>query len=386
MRLHDFIRQNMEEILVQWEIFASTLLPAATSMTGLLLRDHAHEILEAVMNDIAVPQTAQTQDDKSKGLIEKLPGAPQTAAETHGLLRATSGFEIKQMASEYRALRASVLKLWLTACDNTPSHMDDIIRFNEAIDQALAESIDFFTEKIEERRNLFLGMLGHDMRTPLQSIQMTAMVLKGISSDEKVAKAATRLIDSGARMAGLLDELVEFNKIKLGLGFRITTAPQDMAVLINDELNELRAAYPDKQLDLSVSGPTKGEWDGGSLKRVVGNLVVNAIKYGHDTAPIKVVIAGVADNICLEVRDKGAPMDETTIKELFEPLKRGLATENSTKDSLGLGLFISKQIVSAHGGQIDAHCDEGETVFVVKLPRVSSQLTKADLLEFAHMS
>jgi len=371
MRLSVFIRQNMEEILVQWESFAATLLPAATGMSGLLLRDHAKEILEAVAKDLSAPQTEKDQVNKSKGLIQKLPGAPETAAETHGQLRAMSGFEIKQMASEYRALRASVLRLWLVACDPAPPHLDDIFRFNEAIDQALAESIDFFTEKVEERRNLFLGMLGHDLRTPLQAIQMTALVLERISAGEKVSIAARRLIDSGSRMKALLDELIEFNKIKLGLGVRITPTPQDMAMLFGEELGQLHAAYPERQLDLLVDGPTKGVWDGESLRRVMGNLVVNAIKYGEGTAPISVQITGYADRITFEVRNKGTPAEAATLQGLFHPLKQGVINGTSADGSLGLGLFIAKQVVKAHGGDIAARCENGETVFAVQLPIVS---------------
>ncbi len=372
MRLEKFITQNLEEILVRWEDFAASLVPAAANMSGFHLRDHAREILETIVKDISSPQTEHEQVIKSKGLTRKLPGAPATAAQTHGLLRATSGFEIKQMVSEYRALRASVLKLWLDACGNCPPHLDDIIRFNEAIDQALAESIDFFNTKVDERRNLFLGMLGHDMRTSLQAIQMTAMVLQRISDGEKVSAAAKRLIDSGSRMGTLLGELIEFNKVKLALGVRIKLAPQNMAQLIGEELDQIRIAYPERELNLQVSGPTNGVWDGDSLRRVTGNLVINAIKFGEEDAPIVVRVAGYADQMTFEVRNKGTSLDMLTLQQLFEPVTQASNPDQLTK-SPGLGLLIAKQIVTAHGGDIHARCEAGETVFAVQLPIVSTQ-------------
>lgn len=367
MRLAIFITHNMEEILVQWENFAGSLLPVAKGMSSLLLRDHAREILEAVVKDLSASQSYAEQDDKSKGLTKKLPGAPETAAETHGLLRAMSGFEIKQMASEYRALRASVLKLWLATCGPTP-HLDDIIRFNEAIDQALAESIDFFTSKVEERRNLFMGMLGHDLRTPLQAIQMTALVLERIAGGEKVSSAAKRLIANGSRMKALLNELIVFNNIDVGLGVRVSPSPQDMSILFQDELEHLRDAYEGQKLDLLISGPTKGVWDGVNLRRVLGNLVANAIEFGEKSSPISVHIKGHPDQITFEVRNISNTSDAMNLQGLFSSQNELGNLTTRSESRFGLGLFIAEQVVKAHGGRISARREDEQTVFAVQLP------------------
>ncbi len=101
--------------------------------------------------------------------------AGNTEAETHAFLRARSGFTINQLAAEYRSLRASVLHLWTKACEPSAIDPRDVYRFNEAIDQAVVESVAFFSAQIENERNLFLGMLGHDMRGPLQVIQLTSL-------------------------------------------------------------------------------------------------------------------------------------------------------------------------------------------------------------------
>ena len=229
MRLADFILRDMESILVEWEAFAATLFPAAASMTPLALRDDAKQILEAVAKDLSTSQTKQAQIDKSLGRAPKVMDAPETAAQTHAILRARSGFDINQLASEYRALRASVLRLWTEACQPDDINLEDVIRFNEAIDQALAESIEFFSEQVERSRNLLLGMLGHDMRNPLNAIQMTASYLAALNAGAEVSEAASRLIRSGASMKALLDDLVDFNRTKLGLGINITLANVDLA-------------------------------------------------------------------------------------------------------------------------------------------------------------
>src|SRR5687768_8426127 len=133
MRLAEFVLRDMEAILEAWDAFAASQLPAARHMDRRALRDHAREILQAVARDISRAQSREEQALKSKGLAPLVIAAPDTAAETHALLRAQSGFDINQMAAEYRALRASVLRLWRDACAGAGTDLEDAIRFDEAI-------------------------------------------------------------------------------------------------------------------------------------------------------------------------------------------------------------------------------------------------------------
>src|SRR6185436_2700466 len=112
MRLAPFIQDYMEPILVDWEAFAKTLYPPSSQMTPRMLRDHAEQILNAVVADLSTSQTMAEQSEKSMGQARTAWNAPETAAQTHAVLRAQSGIDINQLAAEYRALRASVLRLW----------------------------------------------------------------------------------------------------------------------------------------------------------------------------------------------------------------------------------------------------------------------------------
>lgn len=371
MRLAEFIPRNMEAILVEWEVFAATLHPAATSMTPLALRDHAKQILEAVVADLSTTQTRQARADKSKGRAPKLAGTPETAAETHAALRAKSGFDINQLAAEYRALRASVLRLWMDACQPDSPNLDDIIRFNEAIDQAVAESIGFFSVQVEQARNLLLGMLGHDLRSPLNTIQMTASYLAALNAGEKVSAAASRLIRGVASMKALLDDLVDFNRTTFGLGITISPANADLAALFADELEQLRGAHPSCQLELEVVGDTQGRWDGPRLHRVLRNLVTNAIKYGAADAPVRVALAGQEAEVRFEVTNRGPRIEQSVLDQIFNPLSRGPAQrdDRNADTGLGLGLYIVREVIRAHGGQVNVRSGGGETVFAVRLPR-----------------
>jgi signal transduction histidine kinase len=248
-------------------------------------------------------------------------------------------------------------------------NLEDVIRFNEAIDQALAESIGFFSEQVERSRNLLLGMLGHDMRSPLNAIQMTASYLAALNAGAEVSEAASRLIRSGASIKALVDDLVDFNRTKLGLGINITLANIDLAKVLADELEQLRGAHPGQRLELEVKGDARGFWDGLRTQQLLRNLVSNAIKYGETDAPVRVVLTGEEADVGIEVVNRGSGIDQSALDKIFDPLKRGSVQRHDTCSGLGLGLYIVREVARAHGGKVDVRSDKGETVFAVRLPR-----------------
>ncbi|HWV88800.1 MAG TPA: RsbRD N-terminal domain-containing protein, partial [Burkholderiales bacterium] len=176
MRLAQFITENLEQILVEWEAFASSLLAPGQTMTSLALRDHARQILQAVAEDIETNQTDLEQAYKSQGFVP-IAEATRTAAMTHGALRHLAGFDLRQLAAEFRALRASVLRLWLKRGAQDDTAFYQMTRFNESIDQALAESIANYSDEVARSRDTFLAILGHDLRDPLSAIGNSSLYL-----------------------------------------------------------------------------------------------------------------------------------------------------------------------------------------------------------------
>src|SRR5205807_2291173 len=371
MRLADFMLDNMETILEEWEAFAATLLPAAAGMTSLALRDDAKQILEAVAKDLSTPQTKEAQAEKSKGRASQLIDAPETAAQTHAVLRARSGFDINQLAAEYRALRASVLRLWMDAREPDEISLDDVVRFNEAIDQGIVESVSFFSAQVDQARNLLIGTLGHDLRSPLNTIMMTAQYLTALNAGASVSEAASRLINSGASMKALLDDLIDFNRTKLGVGIHVALADVDLAALFSDELEQLRGAHPSRQIELAIIGDTRGVWDGRRLQQLLRNLVVNAIVHGAADAPVHVLLTGDEGGVTIEVKNSGLTIEKAILDQIFDPLKRGVGQGNGDDSAvgLGLGLYIVREVALAHRGEVTVRSDKGETVFSVRLPR-----------------
>ncbi len=170
-------------------------------MTHLALQDHIVEVLTFVANDLESPQTEKEQVEKSQGLGRADAEADRSAAKTHAALRLADGFDIEQMVSEYRALRASVLKQWAFSKPALSStDLEDMTRFNEAIDQAMTESVAEYTMMINNSRDTFLGVLGHDLRDPIAAALMAArrMTQHG-ASDPKINVMAGQIAQTMER-------------------------------------------------------------------------------------------------------------------------------------------------------------------------------------------
>jgi signal transduction histidine kinase len=371
MRLAQYITTQMECILAEWEAFAATRLPAAEGMDSLALRDHAKQILESIAADIMAPQTDEEQKEKSQGQTFHAVSALKTAARIHAVLRAKSGFNINQMVAEYRALRATVLRLWAKATRASAQGLLDSIRFNEAMDQTLAESVTAFSAEVDQARQLLAAMVGHDMRSPLQTILMVSALLPKLDAGEKVTAAAQRLSSSGQQLQGLLDDLQDFNQAQLGLTMSTALSLIDLNTVVEDQVQQQRSATPDRQITWRGTGVAKGLFDSKRLHQLSGNLISNALKYGQRDEPVQVVLEATGDEAVLTVKNSGQAIDPSVLGKIFEPLQRGVENEEKTDEpdtSMGLGLYIARQIASAHGGAIDVRSDASETVFTVRLP------------------
>jgi len=376
-RLHEFIREHIEDILAEWETFARTL-PMAESMDIVALRDHAREMLIVIADDLETPQTAREQSTKAEGQSDaNESGPPATAAQSHGADRAVSGFTIPQMLSELRALRATVIRLWgreeplLAASD-----FEDMTRFNEAIDQAVAESVTQYSEKISQVKDRFLAILGHDLRNPLGAIMTGASFMLEVGDlAEPHRGIAVRIASSARRMNQMVSDLLDFTRTTLGAdNIPIVREEMDLSPLVRDVASEVAARYPTRVVTMESDGALRGWWDGARLTQAVTNLVANAVQHGSETSPVTVVARGSKDEVAIAVRNDGAVVPPEVLAHVFEPGGQGEYGTVGDDGHLGLGLFIVERIVAAHGGSIDVRStkDDG-TIFTVHLPRAGQE-------------
>jgi signal transduction histidine kinase len=376
MHLSDFISVNMESIVQAWEDFARTIEPPALTMDRTALRDHASAMLRVIAKDLTAGQTALEQSEKSKG--HGLRDNDDTAAESHADARLLSGYTIEQIVSEFRALRASVLRLWSNSADKRQD-VDplDIIRFNEAIDQALAESVGRYARAVKKSQNLFLSILGHDLRHPLEdSIMGASLIMSTTYIASKHNELATRIFNSGQRMLKLVNNLLDFTRTQLGSGLPIKVKKTDIVNLCLGAVEELRTKYPERTIEFSAKGNREGFWDGARIAQVFSNLVGNALQHGAQTEPVTVHLDCGSDEIVARIKNKGAPIDRERMQSIFEPLVRFTEEDSighANETSLGIGLYITREIVQAHEGVIHVEASNGEgTTFTVRLPRTTA--------------
>lgn len=362
--LAEFIDSDRVAIVAEWETFARSLTPAANAMNAVALRDHAEEILTAIVHDMKSRQTAAEQAEKSKGR-----GTAQRLGEigkVHAALRIENGFKLGQLVAEYRALRASVLRLWEDQCADAAG----VTRFNEAIDEALTEAVESFMKTTEHYRDQSLGILSHDLRNPLSAIIMGSTMLVGSEAlDDRMVSIAARMLSSAKRMNRMIGDLLDLTRTRFGDQIPIARARLDLEPVCRQVVAELESIVPAGKLRFTAQGNLVGEWDGDRIAQVLSNLVRNAIQHGASTDPILLVARDDGDHVSLAVHNGGPPIAARALTKIFEPMVRHVEDEK-TNSGLGLGLYIASQIVLAHGGTLDASStDERGTTFTARLPR-----------------
>jgi signal transduction histidine kinase len=374
MRLSDFIVDRVELILQAWEVFARTVETPLPPMDAAGLRDHAKHILLNVASDMRTAQTERQQIDKSHGLGPAQPN--ETPAQTHALTRLGAGFSMDQMVSEYRALRSSVLRLWLhDPCTEADGYqVQDMIRFNEAIDQALVESIAAYSEAVEITRKTMLGVLGHDLRSPLGAILMAGDLLRQKEdADARERKLAAQICSSVNRANQLVNDLLDLARCNLGGGIPVNLESSEWIAVCETVVEELRTGFPDATIKFRSSGVGAGMFDPSRMAQVFSNLIGNAIRHGDRDQPIEVSLDGSADAVVLTVKNSGDLIPPHALPLIFNPggrYSKYASGEKGPSAGLGLGLFIASEIVAGHKGRIDVtSSSDGGTVFRVCIPK-----------------
>lgn len=376
-RLSTFIRENTEPILEEWETFARSL-PMGADMDVHALRDHAREMLGVIATDLETPQSAKVQAAKAQGRTDAPDGDQRrrsTAAQEHGSGRAEQGFNVGQMVSEFRALRASVIRLWSrTSQAATLTDLEDLTRFNEAIDQAIAESVTSFAQDVGESKERFLAILGHDLRTPLGAIiTSSTFMLDTDELEEPNRTLVQRIATSSRRMNQMVLDLLDFTRTRFGDSIPIVRSEIDARKVVHDVIAEVAATYPSVRVHLETSGDLHGAWDADRLTQALTNLVANAAQHGSDKSPIMVEARGLDREVEIAVQNEGPVIPNEEVGQIFQAMKHSRGDSGRDRRHLGLGLYIVEKIVGAHGGSIDVQSTkENGTTFTMTLPRRDS--------------
>lgn len=232
--------------------------------------------------------------------------------------------------------------------------------------------------RVAEFQERFIGVLGHDLRNPLGALAMGIDLLKREVPNEQ--RTLDRMASSARRMSRMIDQLLDLTRARLGGGIKLNPGRTDLAKITSEIVDELRAQSRDVVVNVKAQGDLGGEWDADRLAQVISNLVGNAIHHGSVERPIEVELEGELDVVSFSVRNQGPPITGTLQKVLFDPFRRGERESNSQKtEGVGLGLYISREIIERHGGRIDVSSTaESGTAFTFTLPRTSQAVSELD--------
>lgn len=376
VKLSSFISSHVEEILQDWEVAARHRAPHDQRSDLAVIRDHLGELLRAIAHDLDAPPDLAPKSALPNGEHAQATSNVRNLGERHGAGRAEMGFPLEQVVSEFPALRSCVTRLWLEATPSiTRQDVEDLARFDEAVDLALKRSVLEFIESLNHSRETFLGILGHDLRNPLSAITAAGqLILEETLGDEERRTLAQRIVHAGGRMRHMISDLLDFARARLGGRMPIVRRDVDLEKTVRDTADEFASSHPERTVHVHTSGELHGSWDDRRIGQAIANLLSNAIQHGAPDSAIDLSAHGDVAEVTLAVHNEGPPISAEQQQRIFEPLATARKHTAKRGDSghLGLGLFIAKAIAKGHGGSIEVESSaENGTTFTIVLPRAS---------------
>jgi PAS domain S-box-containing protein len=214
-----------------------------------------------------------------------------------------------------------------------------------------------------------IGIVSHDLRNPITAIGVAAALLaKDDHLSPRQAKAVSRIVSSSDRVRRMLRDFLDFTQARTLGRIPVSRGPANLAQIARQAFEEVRVLHPDRPATIDSEGDTDGTWDGDRIAQVIGNLLSNAYQHSPDSAAIQLRTRGTPTEVAIEVYNQGPPIPAAEIARFFQPFERGDSVLSADR-SVGLGLFISRQIVEGHGGTISVESGGDGTVFRVCLPR-----------------
>jgi signal transduction histidine kinase len=316
-----------------------------------------HEVALAIV-DVQMPEMDGFE------LAELMRGSERTrhvplimvTAGTHDEHRMFKGYDAGAVDFLYKPIEPHVLK-------NKADVFFELYRQKRQLEHELVERTEML--RVNE---MFAAVLGHDLRNPLNAILTSAELLKVAHDDRMRIEIAGRIASSSRRMSRMIQDMLDLARARLAGGIPVACTAVDLGALVRRTVDEHRAAFPDRRVEIASNGDLAGTWDADRLSQLASNLIGNALVHGRAADPVEVCLDGSRPDGVTVVISNGGAIDPTTVPRIFEPFRRGDGAGG--RGGLGLGLYISQQIARAHGGriQVDPPRDD-RTVFRVDLPR-----------------
>ncbi|NUP06530.1 MAG: sensor histidine kinase [Polyangiaceae bacterium] len=370
------LQRRRPEIIRDWEqrVLADPEVPEARGLTRPALRDHIPQVLDALIAELS--SSSPTPSDG--GRLANL------ATEEHAHERFEQRYTLESAIREWSLFRSAIIKAWYDG--GLYPHPSLVMRMHAAIDNGirlaattihtaaqaeLAES----EEKLREQmafQDRFMAILGHDLRTPLNAVSMgVTFLLKHADLPEGHASLLRRAASSAARMARMINDVLDLARTRIGQKFPIEPVDAtDLGTVCESVVDEFRAAKPERGIEVETTGTLVGNWDPDRLHQAIANLIGNAIDYSPPESIVKVCLAEDAGSAVISVTNQGPPIPAELLEHIFDPYRRQQQNGAMTSRGLGLGMFIVKGIIDAHGGSVDIRSSDVEGTRVeLRLPK-----------------
>ncbi len=353
------LRASKQEIEDTWERQVRSGLPALDHLDRSALVDHLPEFINGLSSWVEGDQ------DRAKTGFDAL-------AQGHAVQRLGYGIDLETLTREYALLRSTLLRIALRI-PHIEELREQVVRLDEGMDEAIIRAIQRYMEARDRARDRFIGILAHDLRTPLHAISMAASRLViATPSDDKLVRTGNLILRSTERMGRMIHDVIEFARAHLGGGIPVALSRCDLGELCTEVVEEVRGAHPHRDIAISISGDLRGQWDVDRAHQALTNLLSNSVQHGED--PIRLVVAEAEDRrtVTTTVSNRGAVLSAEQQTSLFDPFRSGA----TAKGGLGLGLYIVKQIALAHGARCEvSSSDRDGTAFAIIWPRVPDEET-----------
>jgi len=272
----------------------------------------------------------------------------------------------------------------LCAIDPKPAHLNtpetvnmfklfaDLIAFHlDAIkDVAVSEFNLREEQKTAQLREEFIAILGHDLRNPVGAVLNVAQLLLRMPLDERMKRLANILQDSSYRMKGLIENLLDFARGRLGEGIQLNRSEEPLDAILKQVIDELAIIWPDREIQTTINFTAPVSGDGKRIAQLLSNLLGNALTHGSQNTPVIVEVNNIDDELVLCVINHGSPIPQKVMERLFQPFSRDEVKPN--QQGLGLGLYIASQIANAHGGSLEVVSNNEETRFTFRMPATAA--------------
>lgn len=354
------LEENIDKILTIWEERVNQEVVAAQHQDTIALRDSLPEYLmqlvDALSNTIDRTTARKKSDKKDSTRIGK----------KHGEDRAGSrNYTIDQLIMEYHILRQVLVDV-LEEEEPLISLEREVIVCS--IEQAVNDAATEYSDHLTSLRETMSNTLTHDLRNPLTSTKISAqLVLRKLHPSDSSVPKLNLIISNMNRLDEMITGILDSSRLGAGQSMPIVRKFCDLDVIIRQVTDELNLSYPDI-IKVQSEGKCYGYWDENGLRRLIENLITNAVKYGEINKSITVLLSQRSASAELSVHNFGKPIPPEELPVLFEQYRRLKSAEG--KPGWGLGLTMVKGMVDAHDGLINIESEKNKgTTFIVKLPK-----------------